>query len=213
MSESIKVAVRCRPLNDNESNEGASKVIEVDQSRNEIFLTNPKNGKKKQFTFDYTYDESSEQKSVYQMCAFRIVESVLEGYNGTIFAYGQTGTGKTYTMEGVKNSKEKKGIIPRTFEQIFRTIHGTGDKEFLVSISMLELYNENVYDLLVKGKKNKLDLREKPGEGFYVKNLSTRDIKSASECLEVLIEGSKHRTKGSTLMNKGNLILNSDSDM
>jgi kinesin family protein 3/17 len=206
MSESIKVAVRCRPLNSKEIKAGMKKTVKIDTSRNEIHLTSFTKNKKKQFTFDYTYDESSEQKKIYQMCAFRIVESVLEGYNGTIFAYGQTGTGKTYTMEGIRDSEENKGIIPRTFEQIFGTIGGTVDKQFLVSISMLELYKEDIYDLLIPGKKNKLDLREKPGEGFFVKNLSMKDIKSAKECLDVLNQGSKNRTQDSTEMNEGNQI-------
>jgi kinesin family protein 3/17 len=202
MSESIKVAVRCRPLNDKEKKEQSKQVVQVDQSRNEIFLTHPIANKKKQFTFDYTYDEKSRQEEVYQMCAFRIVESVLQGYNGTIFAYGQTGTGKTFTMEGDSRNKELMGIIPRTFEQIFGTIDGTGDKQFLVSISILELYNEDIFDLLKK-KKSKLSLRERPGEGFFVKDLSARDIKSSKECLEVLLEGSKNRTQAATMMNKG----------
>ena len=202
MSECIKVAVRCRPLNPKEIKQNCSKVIKVDQSRNEIFLNHPKNKKKKQFTFDYTYDEKSKQEEVYQMCAFRIVESVLEGYNGTIFAYGQTGTGKTFTMEGNCKNPEERGIIPRTFDQIFGTIDGTKDKQFLVSISILELYNEEIFDLLVS-KKTKLSLRERPGEGFFVKDLSTRDIKSSKECLEVLYEGSRNRTQASTQMNKG----------
>jgi kinesin family protein 3/17 len=191
-------------LNEKEKKEKSRKVVEVDQSRNEIFLTHPDSKKKKQFTFDYTYDENSKQEEVYQMCAFRIVESVLEGYNGTIFAYGQTGTGKTFTMEGQTHVSENRGIIPRTFDQIFKTIDGTADKQFLVSISILELYNEDVFDLLI-AKKSKLNLRERPGEGFFVENLSTRDIKSSKECLEVLLMGSKNRTQASTMMNKGML--------
>lgn len=202
MSECIKVAVRCRPLNDKENKEHSKKVVSVDQSRNEIFLTHPQSSKKKQFTFDYTYDENSKQEEVYQMCAFRIVESVLEGYNGTIFAYGQTGTGKTFTMEGQTAVAENRGIIPRTFDQIFKTIDGTAEKQFLVSISILELYNEDVFDLLV-AKKSKLNLRERPGEGFFVENLSTRDIQSPKQCLDVLHEGSRNRTQAATMMNKG----------
>lgn len=177
-------------------------MVQVDQSRNEIFLTHPVSNKKKQFTFDYTYDQNSRQEEIYQMCAFRIVESVLQGYNGTIFAYGQTGTGKTFTMEGDTRSAELSGIIPRTFEQIFGTIDGTGDKQFLVSISILELYNEDIFDLLMT-KKNKLSIREKPGEGFFVKDLSARDIKSSRECLDVLHQGSRNRTQAPTMMNKG----------
>lgn len=105
-------------------------------------------------------------------------------------------------MEGDTKTSDNRGIIPRTFDQIFGTIDGTGDKQFLVSISILELYNEDIFDLLVP-KKSKLSLREKPGEGFFVKDLSTRDIQTSKECLEVLHEGSRNRTKASTKMNKG----------
>lgn len=204
MSECIKVAVRCRPLNSDERRDNKPPAAEILEDKNEIFLHDPKKAKrKKQFTFDYTYGPNSRQETIYQMCAYRIVESVLEGYNGTIFAYGQTGTGKTYTMEGVPSCPDKKGVIPRTFDQIFGAIEGKGtQKDYLVSISMLELYNEEVYDLLASGPKSKLSLRQHPGRGFFVKGLSTRDIKSAKECMAVLTEGSQNRTKGCTNMNK-----------
>ena len=204
MSECIKVAVRCRPLKPDERKDNRPVAAVISEDKNEIFLHDPKKKKrKKQFTFDYTYGPNSRQETIYRMCAYRIVESVLEGYNGTIFAYGQTGTGKTYTMEGLRDCPEKKGVIPRTFDQIFGTIEGTGgQKDYLVSISMLELYNEDIYDLLAPGPKSKLSLREHPGRGFFVKDLGTRDIKSAKECMAVLTAGSSNRTKGSTNMNK-----------
>ena len=113
-------------------------------------MYNPKKDQTKQFTFDYSYGFDAKQKDIYEDCAYSIVESVLQGYNGTIFAYGQTGTGKTFTMQGDQKNELLKGIIPRTFEQIFNTIHGTDHTEFLVSCTMLELYNEEVYDLLQK---------------------------------------------------------------
>ena len=108
---------------------------------------------------------------MYQSAAYPIVESVLEGYNGTVFAYGQTGTGKTFTMEGRQDDSVLKGIIPRAIEHIFRSIEGTPDKQFLVRASFLELYNEDIRDLLSKNIKQKLELREKPETGVYVKDL------------------------------------------
>jgi kinesin family protein 3/17 len=110
---------------------------------------------------------------VYRDTASPIVESVLEGYNGTIFAYGQTGTGKTFTMEGKDDPPSLKGIIPRTFDHIFERITGMGvNKQFLVSVSYLELYNEEIRDLLSKNFKSKLEIREKPESGVYIKDLS-----------------------------------------
>lgn len=96
MSEQVKVAVRCRPMSEEEQNE--ENVVEVSEQRREIFIFNKQKNQRKQFTFDYTYGSNSKQKDLYEDCAYGIVESVLQGYNGTIFAYGQTGTGKTYTM-------------------------------------------------------------------------------------------------------------------
>lgn len=79
----------------------------------------------------------------------------MQGYNGTIFAYGQTGTGKTFTMEGVLDKNEFKGIIPRTIESIFKAIKETPNQQFLVQVSFVEIYNEEVRDLLSKNVKNK----------------------------------------------------------
>ncbi len=101
----------------------------------------------KQFTFDFAYGFESKQKDIYEDCAYSIIESVFQGYNGTIFAYGQTGTGKTFTMEGGQD-QNLWGITPRTFSHIFEMIHSSDKCQFLVSCSMLELYNEQVFDLL-----------------------------------------------------------------
>lgn len=94
--------------------------MEVDTSNNSIQLYKP-NSKEvpKRFTFDAVYGVDSQQDQIYNETAFPLVESVLEGYNGTIFAYGQTGCGKTFTMLGVQESEDLKGIIPRAYVQIF----------------------------------------------------------------------------------------------
>lgn len=95
------------------------------------------------FTFDHVYDQHCDQKKVYETTAKSVVESSLKGYNATIFAYGQTGTGKTYTMEGF-NSAEERGIIPRAIEQIFKHIQSSVSPRmrFLVRASYLQIYNE-----------------------------------------------------------------------
>jgi hypothetical protein len=96
---------------------------------------------------------------------------VLEGYNGTIFAYGQSGTGKTHTMEGDLNSTKELGLIPRAFSQIFDFIGKSKDIDYLVRCSMFEIYKEDIFDLLGKDRDKKLDVREQQKKGFFVKDL------------------------------------------
>lgn len=107
----------------------------------------------------------------------------MEGYNGTIFAYGQTGCGKTHTMIGLKNNKAEKGIIPNAFDHIFGFFDAKANnsKKFLIRCSYLEIYNENIRDLLSKNVDKKLDIKEHPDKGVYVKDLTTCIVKSIAE--------------------------------
>src|SRR5437870_3007385 len=145
----------------------------MDLSRGEI-VVKPRetNNVPKNFFFDKVFDETVPQEQIFKDTALPIVESVVQGFNGTIFAYGQTGTGKTYTMEGIDNPKDKRGIIPRSFESIFNLIKGTYNTNFLTRISYLEIYNEEIRDLLSKNHTQKLDIKEDPDTGFFVKDLS-----------------------------------------
>ncbi|EGR28909.1 kinesin motor domain protein [Ichthyophthirius multifiliis] len=202
--ECVKVVVRCRPLSKKELDEDRKQIVFVNQNRGEMQVINPKGDPsepQKTFTFDNTFEPDVKQELVYMRTAYPIVESVLEGYNGTIFAYGQTGTGKTHTMEGKDNPKDQRGIIPRTFEHIFKVIKGTPNVQFLVRVSYLELYNEEIRDLLQKNIK-KLELREKPGSGIYVKDLSTFMIQDPQEMNEKLMQGGENRSVGATQMNQ-----------
>jgi len=104
----------------------------------------------KVFTFDSVYDWNSKQEDIFQESAWPIIDNVLNGYNGTIFAYGQTGTGKSFTITGVPKSPELKGILPRSFEAIFNQINSDPSMEYLVRASYLEIYNETIRDLLFK---------------------------------------------------------------
>jgi kinesin family member 3B len=121
-----------------------------------------------------------EQKYIYDVCAADVVESVLKGYNGTIFAYGQTGAGKTHTMEGRPDPPNLRGIIPNSFKHIFDYVSGAAATQFLVRASYLEIYNESIRDLLSKDPKNSLELRENPESGVYVKDLTSFVVKNAS---------------------------------
>ena len=129
---------------------------------------------------------------------------MLEGYNGTIFAYGQTGCGKSHTMMGVYDHEETKGIIPRSFTHIFGSLDGrqSPDAKYLVRCSYLEIYNERILDLLGQNKDEKLDVKEDPDKGIYVKNLTTVVVKEASEIEKAMVAGSKNRKVGATAMNK-----------
>lgn len=120
---------------------------------------------------------SANQEEIYNCTALRIVENVMNGYNGTIFAYGQTGTGKTHTMEGKDDPIDMQGITPRAFRQIFEEIKLSENKEFLVRASFLEIYNEDIRDLLGKQANNKLELKENVDTGVYVKGLTSFVVK------------------------------------
>nr|CAD7406430.1 unnamed protein product [Timema cristinae] len=126
---------------------GCESVIEVVSSRGVIEISHPKDSSKdskKMFTFDAVYDWNSRQEDLYEESIRPLVSSVLDGFNGTIFAYGQTGTGKTYTMEGPKNDPSQKGIIPKSFEQIFNYISRSSNMQYLVRASYLEIYQEDI---------------------------------------------------------------------
>jgi kinesin family protein 3/17 len=142
---------------------------------------------------------------VYNKTARRIVDAALSGFNGTVFCYGQTGTGKTFTMQGIRDVPEMRGIIPKAFHHIFDHISQATHKKFLVRVSFLEIYNEEIRDLLVKPSKNQkvgLDLKENPESGVYVKDLSAFVVKSVAEMDTLMDTGNRHRSVGSTLMNE-----------
>jgi kinesin family protein 3/17 len=155
----------------------------------------------KQFTFDKVFDENTDQEQLFENTARHIVGSVIEGYNGTIFAYGQTGTGKTHTMEGELSPPEMKGVMSRCFEAVYNCIEGFENAQFLVRASYLEIYKENVRDLLSSNPKNKLIMHEKPDTGIYVKDLSSFICKSSEEMQAVQDTGRKNKSMGETKMN------------
>ena len=112
------------------------------------------------------------QSLIYEQSAFSLVDNVLDGYNGTIFAYGQTGCGKTHTMMGTNESEESKGIIPRTFSQIITITKNDTAKTHLIRCSFIEIYNEEIHDLLGKDTKARMELKESPEKGIFVKDLT-----------------------------------------
>ncbi|PNH06269.1 Kinesin-II subunit [Tetrabaena socialis] len=201
--ECVKVCVRCRPLNSKEKGDNRSTILEVDQKTGLVTLHNPKGDEPpKNFTFDISFDWNVTQKEVYDIVARPIVNSVADGYNGTIFAYGQTGTGKTHTMEGAP-TPELQGIIPNCFDHVFEIVNSSaGTKQWMVRASYLEIYNEEVRDLLSKDPKSKLELKEHKEGGVYVKGLNAFVVKGVPELKNVLEVGRKNRSVGATAMNQ-----------
>ncbi|XP_072831320.1 kinesin-like protein KIF17 isoform X7 [Vicugna pacos] len=203
-SESVKVVVRCRPMNQRERELNCQPVVTVDSARGQCFIQNPAavDQPAKQFTFDGAYYMDHFTEQIYNEIAYPLVEGVTEGYNGTIFAYGQTGSGKSFTMQGLPDPPCQRGIIPRAFEHIFESVQCAENTKFLVRASYLEIYNEDVRDLLGADTKQKLEMKEHPEKGVYVKGLSMHTVHSVAQCEHIMETGWKNRSVGYTLMNK-----------
>ncbi|XP_036606172.1 kinesin-like protein KIF3A isoform X2 [Trichosurus vulpecula] len=203
--DNVKVVVRCRPFNEREKAMCYKLSVTVDEMRGTITVhkTDSSNEPPKTFTFDTVFGPDSKQLDVYNLTARPIIDSVLEGYNGTIFAYGQTGTGKTFTMEGVRAVPELRGIIPNSFAHIFGHIaKAEGDTRFLVRVSYLEIYNEEVRDLLGKDQTQRLEVKERPDVGVYIKDLSAYVVNNADDMDRIMTLGHKNRSVGATNMNE-----------
>ncbi|XP_044520597.1 kinesin-like protein KIF3A isoform X4 [Monodelphis domestica] len=203
--DNVKVVVRCRPFNEREKAMCYKLSVNVDEMRGTITVhkTDSSNEPPKTFTFDTVFGPDSKQLDVYNLTARPIIDSVLEGYNGTIFAYGQTGTGKTFTMEGVRAVPELRGIIPNSFAHIFGHIaKAEGDTRFLVRVSYLEIYNEEVRDLLGKDQTQRLEVKERPDVGVYIKDLSAYVVNNADDMDRIMTLGHKNRSVGATNMNE-----------
>ncbi|EEY54892.1 kinesin-like protein [Phytophthora infestans T30-4] len=205
-SESVRVCVRIRPLSTKEVQDGRTYIVHASPAQGEISLSNPEADAReppKKFTFDAAIPPENSQQDVYAQAATDIVESVVNGFNGTIFAYGQTGAGKSHTMEGYSEPPEAKGIIPNSFSHIFDRIAAEADnKQFMVYASYLEIYNEEIRDLLAPDPKNRLELKETVDAGVFVKDLTSRQVAAAAEIDAVMQQGKKNRSVGATLMNQ-----------
>ncbi|CAF2739717.1 unnamed protein product [Rotaria sp. Silwood2] len=205
-ANNVKVVVRCRPMSDKELDNDRKEIVFVNESTGTIDVRPPHNisdDTGKTFTFDYVFGPNSKQVDIYNLVARPIVDAVLEGYNGTIFAYGQTGTGKTFTMEGKKDDNKNYGIIPNSFAHVFLEISkASKDVGYLVNVSYLEIYNEEVRDLLGKDRDKSLEIKERPNVGVYADGLSAHACHSATEMEALMRGGSYNRHTGQTLMNE-----------
>ncbi|XP_046678178.1 osmotic avoidance abnormal protein 3 isoform X3 [Homalodisca vitripennis] len=203
MAEAVKVIVRCRPMNSREIQMKSKNVVLMDSERCTCSLINPRDSSAppKTFTFDGVYYINSTTEQIYNEIAYPLVEGVLEGYNSTVFAYGQTGCGKSFSMQGVESPPAQRGIIPRAFEHVFEAISLVEDVKYLVLASYLEIYNEEIRDLLGNDTKKRLDLKENPDRGVYVCELSHHTVACVADCQDLMERGWKNRSTGATLMN------------
>ena len=180
---------------------------ELDEAKRQLeWVSNPRLFQLHRFTFDEVFDIGTSQEEVFNVSAKPAVNSVLEGYNSTIFAYGQTGTGKTFTMEGFtyNNMDNSRGIIPRTIESIFSYIESNSNKntKFIIRAAYLQIYNEMISDLLKPENTNKnLSIREDKQKGLYVDNLSEWAVRGPSDIYTLLERGATCREVSNTFMN------------
>ncbi|XP_072757239.1 kinesin-like protein KIF21A isoform X4 [Anoplolepis gracilipes] len=206
---SVRVAVRIRPQVAREVIDMCRICTQVPQGEPQVFL-----GPDKAFTYDYVFDTQSDQRSIYETCVNRLVEGALDGYNATVFAYGQTGSGKTYTMGtgfDVEVDDDIVGIIPRAIGHLFDGIADKQERakeraqmppEFKVTAQFLELYNEDLKDLLEPGgPRGGARIHEDTAGNIHLAGVEPRVVTSPEQALEYLRLGALSRTTGSTQMN------------
>ncbi|KAK2567739.1 Kinesin-like protein KIF16B [Acropora cervicornis] len=204
---SVKVAVRVRPLNKRERDMTAKVCIHMEGKKTTISSPGVED---KDFSYDFSYWSAdskdrhfASQEQVFEDLGTDVIQSAFEGYNACIFAYGQTGAGKSYSMMGQDSAP---GLIPRICQGLYSRMDSSGDDktEFRTEVSYLEIYNEKVGDLLrpAKGKdKFNLKVREHPKEGPYVQDLTKHVVKDYQGIENLMVEGNTNRTVASTNMN------------
>ncbi|XP_059475702.1 kinesin heavy chain [Neocloeon triangulifer] len=196
--DSIKVVCRFRPLNDSEEKAGSKFIVKFPSGNEENCI----NIAGKVYLFDKVFKPNATQEKVYNEAAKTIVSDVLCGYNGTIFAYGQTSSGKTHTMEGVLGDSGKQGIIPRIVNDIFNHIYGMEENlEFHIKVSYFEIYMDKIRDLLDVSKVN-LSVHEDKNRVPFVKGATERFVSSPEEVFETIEEGKSNRHIAVTNMNE-----------
>ncbi len=228
----VRVGVRCRPPFQDEIDFAQGNFFSIVECADASIMTAGKtaskqdlakvnltllNGNQREFLYDYAFDMNTSQDAVYERVGRPVVSDVLKGFNGTIFAYGQTGTGKTYTM-GILDFVDNKhaGIIPRALAQVFDSVSDAaggateGMLSTVVTISFLQLYRETIQDLLAPATQQAfsnqddtgaLQVREDPARGFYVDGLQEFIVRSYSEAETLVNLGLENRAIAPTLMN------------
>ncbi|XP_053562914.1 kinesin-like protein KIF19 [Bombina bombina] len=206
--QQLTVALRIRPINENELVEGATliahkvdeqMVVLMDPMEDPDDILRANRSREKSYMFDVAFDYSATQDIVYRLTTKGLIEGVISGYNATVFAYGPTGCGKTYTMLG---TDREPGIYIRTLNDLFKAIEETSDDmEYEVLMSYLEIYNEMIRDLL-NPSLGYLDLREDSKGVIQVAGITEVSTINAKEIMQLLMRGNKQRTQEPTAANK-----------
>ncbi|XP_069487070.1 centromere-associated protein E isoform X2 [Ambystoma mexicanum] len=194
----VKVCLRVRPLIQREKNKQQADSVALcwKTEGNSILQIDGT----KSFSFDRVFHSEESTEKVYQEMAIPIINSAIQGYNGTIFAYGQTSSGKTYTMMG---SSTSCGVIPQAIHDVFKVVKEIPSREFLLRVSYMEIYNETVTDLLCDDRKKKpLEIREDLNRNVYVADLTEELVVIPQHVMEWIKKGEKNRHYGQTKMNE-----------
>lgn len=203
-TDSVRVAVRVRPLSAGEHAQKCEECLGVAWGRPEIVI----GGDGSKFTFDYVFGQEATQKDIYEECVGSLVDSAFEGFNATILAYGQTGSGKTHTMGSASNvylMEEDQGIIPRVIRAVFEKIReietSNAGVRYTIRAQFLEIYGEDIKDLLTNSDATQVTIRENQQGDVYVAGAKEEVVRSTEDMLMVLEKGSLCRTTAATLMN------------
>lgn len=193
--------VRFRPCNEKEISVSSEMSVNFLDNHQIEFISTIENSKYN-FSFDRIFSPKSSQSEIFDITARPILNSILEGFNGTILAYGQTASGKTFTMQGDLDVPELEGIIPRTISMLFESIVNSPEEvEFTVKTSMVEIYMEKIRDLIDVSRVN-LSIREDKARGIYIEDISEYYVSSKEEIMELIRIGSENRIQASTNMNE-----------
>ncbi|XP_056216157.1 chromosome-associated kinesin KIF4A isoform X2 [Falco biarmicus] len=198
----VRVALRCRPLVPKETSEGCQMCLSFTPGEPQVVV-----GSNKCFTYDYVFDPSVEQEEVFNTAVSPLIRGIFKGYNATVLAYGQTGSGKTYSMGGAYTANQEHdpsvGVIPRVIKLLFKEMEQRQDWEFILKVSYLEIYNEDILDLLCPSRErpSQISIREDPKEGIKIVGLTERNVTCAQDTVSCLEQGNNSRTVASTAMN------------
>ncbi|XP_048372326.1 chromosome-associated kinesin KIF4A [Sphaerodactylus townsendi] len=198
----VRVALRCRPLVPKETEEGCQMCLSFVRGQPQVIL-----GNDKPFTYDYVFDPFAEQEEVFNTCIAPLVKGIFKGYNSTVLAYGQTGSGKTYSMGGAYTADQGNdptvGAIPRVIKLLFGEMEARVDWQFSLKVSYLEVYNEDILDLLAPPRERsaQISIREDPKEGIKIVGLTEHVVTGAKETVICLEQGNNSRTVAATAMN------------
>ena len=196
----VNVICRFRPMNDLEKTSGNEQICDFTSPTSLTFHSSREKNVYR-FNFDRIFPPSSTQQDIYDFGVKGIIDSVLDGYNGTVLAYGQTSSGKTYTMQGEMDEERKQGIIPRMINHVFKHIYKNEGTDFMIKVSMIEIYQEKIRDLFDVSRVN-LNIREDSIKGIYVDGASERYVGCPNDVLTLLELGSANRAQAATNMNE-----------